>query len=101
MNSGEIIQLIGVSATALAGLLVVIGVTVRLAVVGPRLRARKLAAASAAASTADTARLNARMDALEEEMRHLGEALDRVATTAEFDRQLRAGSAAPTRLPPS
>ena len=98
MNSGEIIQIIAVGATALAGVVVVIGVTVRL-VFAPVVKARRLAAAAAATTSADSARLDARMDTLEEEVRHLGEALDRVATAAEFDRQLH-GAPAPPALPP-
>ncbi len=98
MPPTDVIQLIGVSSVALAGLVVVIGVTVRF-VFSPVVKARRLAAASAAASSQDTARLDARMDALEEEVRHLGAALDRVAAAAEFDAQLRAGASA-SALPP-
>ncbi len=100
MDPGGLIQVITVGATAAAGVIVVLGLTVRF-VFNPVIKARRLAATAAATSAAETARLGARMDALEEEVRHVGEALDRVATTAEFDRQLRAGAAPPTRLPPS
>ncbi len=100
MNSGELIQVIGVGATALAGLFVVAALTVRF-VFAPVTKAKRLAAASAATGTADTSWLDARMDALEEEVRHLGEALDRVATAAEFDAQLRSAPASPPQLPPT
>ncbi len=100
MDPGAVIPVIAVVTGGLMGLVVVVGLTVRL-VFSPVMKAKRLAASAAATSSAETTRLAARMDALEEEMRHLGEALDRVATTAEFDRQLRAGAAVPTRLPPS
>ncbi len=93
----DLIQLIGVGSVSAAGLIVVIGVTVRIAL-GPVMKAKRLAAA-AAANPPNTARIEARMDALEEEVRRLGETLDRVATTVEFDAQLRTGKTPPT-LPP-
>ncbi len=96
----DIVQLIGVGTVSAATLVVVIGVTVRF-VFNPLIKARRLAASAAATCSADTARLGARMDALEEEVRHLGEALDRVATAADFDAQLRAGPTSPRQLPPS
>ncbi len=96
----DIIQLIGVGTVSAATLVVVIGATVRF-VFNPLIKARRLAATAAATSSADTARLNARMDTLEEEMRRLGETLDRVAAAAEFDAQLRAGAAPPPQLPPT
>jgi hypothetical protein len=95
---GDLIQLIGVSTVSAAGLILVIGATIRFAL-GPIVRAKRLAAA-AAATPPDTARIDARMDALEEEVRRLGDAVDRVAAVAEFDAQLRAGSTPPPTLPP-
>ena len=95
---GDIIQLIGVSTVSAAGLIVVIGVTIRIAL-GPIVKARRLAAA-AAATPPDTARIDARMDTLEEEVRRLGDAVDRVAAVAEFDAKLRAGTTPPPTLPP-
>ncbi len=100
----DIIQLIGVGTVSAATLVLVIGATVRF-VFNPLIKARRLAAntaASSAAAAADTtARLDARLDALEEEVRHLGQVLDRVAAATEFDAQLRAGAASPQQLPPS
>ncbi len=49
---------------------------------------------------ADNARLEARMDSLEEEMRLLGDTVERVASLVEFDAQLRSGATA-GRLPPA
>lgn len=101
MDPGGLVQVITVGATSLAALVVVVGVTVRLVLVGPQLKAKRLAAASAAAAASDSGRLQARMDALEEEVRHLGEALDRVAAAADFDAQLRSGADSPRQLPPT
>ncbi len=51
----------------------------------------------------DTAGLQARVEALEDELRQLSESFDRVAAAAEFDAQLRSGvtAGAPSRLPPA
>ena len=50
----------------------------------------------------DAARLQARMDALEEEVRLLGDTVEHMVSKMEFDAQLRSGAAAsPTaQLPP-
>ncbi len=96
-DPGAVIPTIGVTFGAPAAVVIVAVAAVRLAF-APVLKARRLAAGAAATSSADAARLEARMDALEEEVRHLGQALDRVAAAAEFDAQLRAGAA--PRLPP-
>jgi hypothetical protein len=96
---GDLIQLIGVSTVCAAGLIGVVGLVVRVVLV-PVARSKHLAAAAQAQSqSSDTARLDGRMDALEEEVRRLGESLERVAATAEFDAQLRAGAAPPPQLP--
>ena len=100
MSGHEIIQLVIVSTMGLSTLVGVSAIAVRVALVGPRLKAQRLAAAAAAAAqSGDGARLSARMDALEEEMRQLGQALERVAAVAEFDARLRAGAGQPRRLP--
>ena len=100
MSSGDVIQIIAVATVALAGLAVVVGATVRIALVGPRLKAQRLAAAAAAgADSGESARLAARMDALEDEVRQIGQTLERVAAVSEFDRQLRAGGDPAGRLP--
>src|SRR5512144_591030 len=99
MGPGDIGELIAVSAMAAAGLIVVIGATIRIAL-GPLVKAKRLAAA-APTNPPDTGRLEARMGALEEEVRQLGDTLDRVATTVEFDAQLRAGTAPRPPLPPA
>ncbi len=96
---GDLIQLIGVGTVSAAGLIVVIGGTVRFAL-GPVMKARRIAA-EAAAKPPDTARLDARMDRLEEEVRQLGETLDRVNAVAEFNAQLRSGATPPPTLPPA
>ena len=100
MNSGELIQIITVSSMCAGALAVVVGATVRLLLVGPRLKAQRLAAeaAAAAAASGETARLDARMDALEDEVRQLGQTMQRVAEAVEFDAQLRAPQA--PSLPP-
>jgi len=63
----------------------------------------KLRGAQVAPPPRDTARLEARMDTLEEEMRLLGDTVERMAVMMEFDAQLRSGAAAtPTaQLPPA
>ncbi len=96
---GDLIQLIGVGSVSAAGLIIVLSVGVRIAL-GPVMKAKRLAGA-AAANPPDTARLDARMDRLEEGLRQLGETLERVATTAEFDAQLRTGAAPRPPLPPA
>lgn len=98
MDPGGLAQLITLSATAAAGLIVVLGVTVRFAL-GPVMKAKRLAAA-AAATPPDTARLEARMGTLEEELRQLGETVERVAAVVEFDNQLRSGEPPQRPLPP-
>lgn len=98
MNSGDLIQIITVSTMCAGALAVVVGATVRLLLVGPRLKAQRLAAAAAAADSSESARLTARMDALEDEVRQIGQTLERVASAVEFDAQLRAPQAA--SLPP-
>ncbi len=96
---GEFIALIAVGSTAAAGLIIVIGVTVRI-VFSPILKAKRLAATTAASAPEATARLEARLGALEEEMRQQGEALERVIAAVEFDTQLRAGASGDApRLP--
>ncbi len=100
MDPIPIIQVIGVGTVAIATLVVVVGATVRL-VFAPVMKAKRLAASTAAATATNSARLDGRMDALEEEVRHLGEALDRVAAAAEFDAQLRTGAAPRQQLPPT
>lgn len=93
MSPDQIIQLIGVGTVSIATLVAVVGVTMRFALM-PLVKARRQAALPAP----DTARLDLRMDALEEEVRHLGSAVERVATAVEFDAQLRAPND-PARLP--
>ncbi len=96
VDPGAIIRTIGVTFGAPAALVIVVVATVRL-VFGPVMKARRLAATAAATPSTDTAQLNARVDALEEEVRHLGDALARVAAAAEFHAELRGGAA--PRLP--
>ena len=101
MSSLESIQIITVGTMCLGALAVVVGATVRIALVGPKLKAQRLAAAAAAVAppSADSARLAARMDAMEEEMRQIGQTVERVAAAVEFDAQLRAGAGQAPRLP--
>ena len=63
----------------------------------------KLRGPQAPPPSPDAARLEARVDALEDEMRQLGDTLDRVLTTVEFDAQLRSGAAGHSsmQLPPA
>ncbi len=96
MDTAEIIQLIGVSTVAVTTLIAITAVAVR-AVFGPVLKARRLAAEKQAAP--DTTRLEARMDVFEDELRQLAQSVERVASAAEFDAQLRSGAAPPPRLP--
>ncbi len=98
MDPGGLIQVITVGATATAALIAVTGVTVRL-VFSPVLKAKRQAVI-ARTNPPDTARVDARMDALEEEVRRLGEAMERVAATVEFDQQLHSGAPSPRPLPP-
>ncbi len=98
MDPGGLIQVITVGATATAALIAVTGVTVRL-VFAPVLKAKRQAA-MAPPNPPDTARVDARMDALEEEVRRLADTLDRVVTTVEFDQQLHSGAPSPRPLPP-
>ncbi len=96
---GELLALIAVGSTAAAGLIIVIGVTVRIVFV-PMKKARLLAAAAADSAPEATARLEARVSALEEEVRQLGDGLERVIAAVEFDTQLRAGASGDApRLP--
>jgi len=99
MNPSDLVQLIGVSTVCVAGLIGVAGLVVRVVIV-PVARAKlATAAAQAQSQSSDTARLDGRMDALEEEVRRLGDSLERVAAAAEFDAQLRAGATPPPQLP--
>ena len=90
MHPGDIILLIGVSTVAAGTLIGVTALAVRV-VFAPVLKARRLAA-QAQSPPPDAARLDARMDSLEEEMRQMGETMNRVAAALEFDAQLRSGA---------
>lgn len=83
----------------LGGLIVAAAATVRF-VVNPVLKARRVGAEPDPAATAGAARVDARLAALEEDVRQLGDALERVAATAEFDAQLRAGRGSGAQLGP-
>lgn len=95
MSPADVIQLIGVGAVATAVLIPIVGVTARLTL-GPLLKARR----PASGPPPEIGRVEERMDALEEEVRHLAEAMERVAAAAEFDAQLRSpDTPTPARLP--
>lgn len=95
MDPGATIQLMGVATVCGLAMVGAIGVTVRFALM-PLIKARR----QGVAPPPDTARLDGRMDALEEEVRQLGSSMQRLAEAVEFDAQLRAPQhSEPARLP--